>query len=115
MHVSYKSKKTERLFSDGSLQQKHGPRRAKLIRIRLASLEAAECLSDFRPKTGPERCHELTGGKRGQERQFSMDLDHPFRLIFVPDHDHVPLKDDGGLDWGAITRITILGVEDTHG
>ena len=84
--------------------------------MRLEVLEAAVCLGDFwPPKTGPERCHELTGGQRGRARQLSIDLDFPFRLIFVPDHDPLPLKDDGGLDWRAVTRITILGAEDTHG
>jgi proteic killer suppression protein len=43
-----------------------------------------------------------------------MDLDHPYRLIFISDNDPVPLKKDGGLDWSRITAIKILGVENTH-
>ncbi len=43
-----------------------------------------------------------------------MDLDHPYRLIFIPDHGPVPRHEDGGLDWSLVTAITILGVEDTH-
>jgi proteic killer suppression protein len=116
MNVSYKSNKVEKLFSGRDFQQVHGPKRARLICIRLAELEAANCLYDFwPPKSPPGRCHELTGGQRGQSRQLSVDLDFPYRLIFVPNHDPLPLKDDGGLDWKAVTRITILGVEDTHG
>jgi proteic killer suppression protein len=116
MRISYKNKKVERLFLEKDLQRHHGLPRAKLIRIRLMAFEAAASLDVFwPPKTGPERCHELTGGKRGLERHFSVDLDFPYRLIFVPDHDPLPLKDDGGLDWKGITQITILGVEDTHG
>ena len=116
MNVSYKNKKTEGLFSEKDLQRLHGTKRSKLLRIRLAALEAAACLYDFWPPgSKPERCHELTGGQRGRERQISIDLDHPYRLIFVPNHDPLPFKDDGGLDWKAVTQITILGVEDTHG
>ena len=44
----------------------------------------------------PERCHELTEGKRIGE--LSVDLDHPYRLIFIPDNDPVPRRDDGGLE-----------------
>ena len=57
--------------------------------------------------------HELTKGKRSGK--LSVDLDHPYRLIFIPDHDPVPRRDDGGLDWSQVTTIKIVGVEDTHG
>ena len=46
--------------------------------------------------------------------QLSMDLDHPYRLIFTPDHDPYPERPEGGLDWRQVTAINILGVEDTH-
>ena len=43
-----------------------------------------------------------------------MDLAHPFRLIFVPNHDPIPLRDDGGIDRDRITAITITEVVDYH-
>jgi proteic killer suppression protein len=55
----------------------------------------------------------LAQGKR--KGQLSVDLDHPYRLIFVVNHDPVPVLPDGGLDWSKVTAIKILGVEDTHG
>ncbi len=76
------------------------------------ALETARNLGYFLPPYNPpERCHELKMDRAGQ---FSMDLDHPYRLIFVPKHTPVPKLPDGGADWRAITAITILGVEDTH-
>jgi hypothetical protein len=60
----------------------------------------------------PGRCHELTGDRSGQ---LSLDLDGPYRLIFVPANEPVPLKADGGLDRTRVTAIEIIGVEDTHG
>jgi len=76
-------------------------------------LRAAESLKDFwPPKTGPERCHQLIGGKL--KGKFSVDLDHPYRLIFVPDHHPVPELEGGGLDWSQVTAIKILGIENTH-
>ena len=102
------------LNENDQLQRIHGKNRAKKIKIRLSELRAARSLADFLPpKSGPSRCHELTGGKRAG--QLSVDLDHPYRLIFVPDHDPIPTLDDGGLDWSQVTSIKILGVEDTHG
>ncbi|MFH1965669.1 MAG: hypothetical protein ABIJ42_09040 [Acidobacteriota bacterium] len=79
----------------------------------MKELRAAESLKDFwPPKNGPERCHELTGGKLSG--RLSVDLDFPYRLIFIPDHDPVPVKEDGGLDWSRVTAIKLLGIEDTH-
>ncbi len=112
MDVGYKNKKTARQFNDTVLNRIHGLKRATRIRVRLASLKQAENLAVFwPPKSGPERCHELSGERAGQ---FTVDLDHPYRLIFVPNHDPVPKLPSGGTDWQAITAITILGIEDTH-
>lgn len=36
------------------------------------------------------------------------------RLIFIPDHDPVPRKDDGGIDLAQVTKITILEITDYH-
>ena len=44
-------------------------------------------------------------------RQGWMDI----RLIFMPFHDPIPTKADGGLDWTAVTAVVIVGVEDYHG
>lgn len=113
MDISFKNTKLEREFSEEKkLEKAHGSRRAKAIGIRLTELRAASCLYDFwPPKSGPGRCHELTGNRKGQ---LSIDLDHPYRLIFVPNHKPIPLKNDGGLDWKQVTSIMITGIEDTH-
>ena len=79
----------------------------------MAEFRAAVCLYDFwPPASGNNRCHELTQGER--KGHLSVDLDHPYRLIFIPNHNPVPKKPDGGLDWKQVTAITILGIEDTH-
>ena len=87
----------------------HGTRRAQLIRARLDALSAATCLEDLRNVSG--RLHELIGNRQGQ---MSFDLDHPYRLIFIPNHNPVPIREDTGLDWTRVTAIKILGIEDTH-
>ncbi len=113
MEITFDSKKLEKAFREGrSLQAIHGERRARLIMRRIQALRAAKCLGDFWPPYGgSERCHELKGDRAGQ---LSMDLDHPYRMIFMPDHDLRPDRPEGGLDWHQVTAINILGVEDTH-
>ncbi len=92
------------------LVKKHGPIRAKLLQKRLTELRAAVVLEDiFRMPQA--RCHELRGNRKGQ---LSVDLDHPYRLIFESADEPVPTKPDGGLDWTLVKTIRILGIEDTH-
>jgi plasmid maintenance system killer protein len=91
------------------LLKAHGEARAKLIRRRLDALRAAVVLADLR--NTPGRLHELKGDRKGQ---FSLDLDGPYRLLFVANHNPVPARPEGGIDWTRITAVTILGVEDTH-
>jgi proteic killer suppression protein len=114
LDISFKSKKLEKQFTEGKqLARIHGSLRAGKIRLRLKELRAAISLIDFwPPKSGPGRCHEINQGER--KGQLSVDLDHPYRLVFVPNHDPVPVKPDGGLNWKQVTAITIIGVEDTH-
>lgn len=79
----------------------------------MAEFRAAACLMDFwPPMSRPSRCHELIQGRR--RGQLSVDLDHPYRLIFTPGNDPVQTLEDGGLDWSQVTAIIILGIEDTH-
>ena len=111
MDISFRDRRLVKQFSEQRLlQKKHGAVRARKIIQRLSTLQAAETLEDMR--TLPGRCHELTGDRAGQ---LALDLDGPFRLIFEPDHEPIPRRDDGGLDWTAVTAVTIIGVEDYHG
>jgi proteic killer suppression protein len=114
LDISFSNAKLEKQFNEGKqLVRIHGSLRAEKIRVRMKELRAAASLMVFLPpKSGPSRCHELTAGER--KGQISVDLDHPYRLIFVPNHHPIPKKPDGGLDWGLVTAIKIIGVEDTH-
>lgn len=90
----------------------HGANRSKRLKIVLAALQAAPTLSIFAPPMSPpHRCHELTGNRKGQ---ITMDLDHPYRLIIKPNHDPLPMRSEGGLDWKAVTAIVIIEIKDTH-
>lgn len=110
MDILFKERKLEKQCNRHSeLVRAHGPRRAQLIRARLDALRAATCLEDLRNLSG--RLHELKGNRKNH---LSFDLDHPYRLIFVPDHIPVPSNVDGGMDWSRVTAVKILGIVDTH-
>jgi len=90
--------------------KKLGPRCARKLMQRLQELDAAECLADI-SRVPPPRCHELTGNRN---EQLSVDLQHPYRLLFIPANDPVPQTADGGLDWEKVTEIEIIEIADTH-
>jgi len=111
MEITFRSKKLEKaLTMTRDMVALHGERRAKLIQQRLAEIEAAPTLAMLRLLPRP-RCHELKGNRRGQ---LSVDLDHPYRLLFVPDHDPVTQAASGGMDWASVTRVCIQEIADTH-
>lgn len=111
MEVSFETKKLAKVLnSEKETAREFGSKLGKIIMRRLAVLEAANCLEDV-PITPPFRRHKLKQNRKGQ---FAVDLEHPYRLIFKPNHHPMPLKVDGGLDLRRITAITILEVEDYH-
>jgi len=110
LDILFRERKFEKQCNQfGLLVRAHGERRARLIHTRLDALRAAVNLED--PRNAPGRLHELKGNRKGQ---FSLDLDHPYRLLFGPHHSPVPLTADGGVDWPGVAAVKILGIEDTH-
>lgn len=112
--IDFASRKLKKLFNEEkALIREYGPQRAKRIMVVMTALRAAPNLGTFAPPySPPHRCHELTGNRKGE---LSLDLDGPYRLIFKPDHEPLPTRAEGGLDWSRVTAVKVLGVEDTHG
>ena len=71
---------------------------------------AAETLEEVRNLPG--RYHELTGNRKGQ---WACDLDHPYRLIFVPHEDPIPTNPDGQYIWIEIKGVEIIDIGNYHG
>ncbi|MFT6390313.1 MAG: proteic killer suppression protein [Cellvibrionaceae bacterium] len=114
MDIIFSSKKLQKQLSESKIMSKvHGPRRTALLKIIMTQLRAAPNLGVFAPPySPPNRCHELKGNKKGV---LSVDLDHPYRLLFKPINDPVPMRPESGLNWFQVTAIAIKGVEDTLG
>ena len=111
MEVTFRNRKLQRTFnSDKALRQAYGDSVARRIQTRLAVLKNAANLARV-PTNPPERRHALIGNRKGQ---YAVNLDNRNRMVFIPNHDPVPLKEDGGVDLESVTSITILEVVDYH-
>ena len=116
MEVAVPNNRLRRDIEDAASRMKRfGRDMAQKIALRRSALIAAESLADFwPPHSGPERVHELRKGDLAGI--FSIDLRHPFRLLFKA-VDNVERKP--GVDekkrWESIKSVEIISIEDTHG
>ncbi len=111
MEVSFATKSMQKCCSnEKAMRKRWGNKLARKLKQRLTELWAATTLHDI-SRVPPPRCHELKGKRKGQ---LSVDLDHPYRLIFKPDHAPLPRKRDGGLDWDMVIKVVVIEVVDTH-
>lgn len=111
MVILFKTAKLEKeCNSEKLMTRRFGSRRAQILKRRLNELQASNSLDILR-RLPQARCHELKGSRQGQ---LSVDLDHPYRLIIESADNPIPKKPGGGLDWSRVTKIRIIGVEDTH-
>lgn len=112
MDLYFKDTRLEKACnSEKESVRKWGADNAKKVRQRLVELRAAQTL-DHISHLPPPRLHSLDQDRAGQ---FAVDVRQPYRLIFKPNHDPVPVKPDGSVDLTKVTSILLLGVEDYHG
>lgn len=108
MEIDFKDKKLRELCEQQRVaERKLGAACARKLRSRLADLQAANCVTDL----VAGRPHPLGEDRAGQ---FAVDLEGGRRLVFEPDHNPVPLRDDGGIDWSRVIRVRIVYLGDYH-
>lgn len=88
--------------------KEYGPACAKLLMRRLNELEAAPNITMIPPFA---RCHPLKGDLQGK---YAIDLEHPKRLLFVPDFGESGLSESGEIILSHITAIVIIAITDYH-
>ena len=111
MDVAFSTRKLEKIFNkEKELVREYGPVMARTIMMRMAVLRGAVNLTQV-PQTKPPRRHQLT---QDRDEQFAVDLVHPYRLVFMPNHDPIPRRMDGGIDTDSVTAIEILEVINYH-
>lgn len=115
MDVYVLDRKLRKAIGDEAyMRRKYGLPMTKKLKQRITTLQAAESLADFwPPKSEPERCHELKGNLRGT---FSVDLVHPYRLLFRSrTSSGILARQTEHSRWGSIRSIDIVEIRDTHG
>ncbi len=111
MNIDFARPRLKRTFnSETALKRAYGDRMIRTIAMRMKVLRHAPTLSKV-PVTKPDRRHQLEGNRAGQ---YAVDLVHPKRLVFEPNHNPMPRKKDGGIDTDQVTAITIIEVIDYH-
>ena len=111
MDVSFKNKKTKKVFaSESSLSKEYGNVLGGRVFDLLPSMQKFQCLADV-PRRSPFFCHQL---KENRDEQFAVRVDNRYRLVFEVGHDPIPRKDDGGIDLEAVTEIVVVEVVDYH-
>lgn len=104
MNITYRTKKLKKQAEDLKELAKAYGANAKKIKMRLEDLKAAANLEVIGKIPGA-RCHQLKG--KNYKGYLAVDITGNNRLIFEPNHDPIPTKVDGGLDWSQVTDITI--------
>lgn len=108
MDIDFKDKKLREMCERREMaERKLGAPCARKLRSRLADLQAACAVSDL----VAGRPHPLAGERAGQ---FALDLEGGRRLVFEPDHQPLPRRDDGAIDWSRITKVRIVFIGDYH-
>ena len=95
MEISYKNRKLEKQLTDPREMSKSFGQLARKVNQRLKELTDADNLAIMRTIPAA-RCHELSGDHNGE---LAVDVSGNYRMIFEPNHDPIPKKDDGGLKW----------------
>ncbi|MCD6283045.1 type II toxin-antitoxin system RelE/ParE family toxin [bacterium] len=112
MEISFKTPKLAKLCSSrDSARRRWGTESGDKILRRLNEMKAADTLADL-IKLPQANCHMLHGDLKGQ---WSVNLAFPYRLLFIPANEPLPLKHDGSVDTARVTAVMVSGVEDTHG
>jgi len=110
VEIAYKNRKLEKQLTNPKEMVKSFGRLAKKINQRLEDIKAADSLAII-GLIPAARCHELSGDRKGE---LAVDVSSNYRMIFEPYHEPIPTKEDGGLQWEAVTKIRINEVEDYH-
>ena len=110
MNIEYKNNKIRKKLSNATEILKAVGTHAKRVSQRMADITAAPNLAVLQ-QIPAANCHALTGDRQGE---WAVDISANHRLIFEPNHDPVPEKDDGSIDTIRITDIIILRTTDYH-
>lgn len=111
MEIGFRRASEQALFrSSAHLRRKYGAACAKKIGLRMIQIKAAANL-DVLCQLPQARCHQLVADR---SEQFSLDLEHPLRMIVEVADVPVPRGPDGGINRAQVTRLAFVEITNTH-
>jgi proteic killer suppression protein len=96
------------VFGNNEIRKKCNKASGKL-RQRLDDIHAAANLGVLRSLPG--RYHQLRADRSGE---WACDLEQPYRLVFRPFADPLPISKDGLLDTTQVFAVVVLEVVNYH-
>jgi hypothetical protein len=109
MEIAFQTKSLRDLCeSRDKLRRQFGDHMGENITTRLADLRAASTIHDV--VIGNPR--EVT---RDGRPTMTLDLQDGHVIVFCANHLKMPLHPDSSIDWTAVSRIKILGIEGNNG
>ena len=109
MEVSFDDSKLQAIAEDTrSLTKTYGDKNAKRIQERLNALRAVDNVLELEPLPG--NWHELRSNRSGH---WAASLVQPKRIVIRPTPP-IPTKDDGGVDWREVRKVTVVEIVDYH-
>lgn len=110
MKLSFNDAKLKRCAEDESFSvRKLGTIRSKLYLRRINDFLNADNLEELRYMPG--NYHELIGNRKGE---WACNLDQPYRLIFRPIEEPIPLDNNGNYIWVEILGVEIMEIDNYH-
>ena len=110
--IDYLDERLKNLLADESkITKKYGEQVLKQVKRRMRALKLAPNLEELWKQRGGG-LHFLS---RDRKDQLAYHVGGKRRFIFTPNHDPLPLLDDGGINRKEVTCVTILAIaEDYH-
>lgn len=110
MDITFAEGKLKKLSENyAKTVKKLGDKRARLFHQRLGEIKDSPSLEDL--KHLPGHYHSLTSNRNGQ---WACNLDHPYRLIFEPGEDPLPVNEHGTVLLSEIHIVDIIEIKDYH-
>jgi plasmid maintenance system killer protein len=110
MKVDFASNKLRKQMDSASEIKRAFGVNAKRLQQRLDEMEASPNLAILQ-QIPAANCHPLKGDRQGE---WAVDVSGNHRIIFEPDHDPVPKKENGEIETKEVTDIKILKTTDYH-
>lgn len=110
MKIDYQKNKLKKQLSSASEIKKSFGVNAKRVASRLDDIEASPNLSIL-IQIPAANCHQLSGNRTGQ---WAVDISGNYRLIFIIDHNPIPINMNNSIDTNQVTAIIILEIADYH-